>query len=181
MDLDHPPGPAQADAPEFELLQDLTDTILNAARALVSALQGKMSFVDAWPPIRDLEHNGDAIAHWIEYDSWQPPSQPATTYPQTRDHGASRPAPLSQQTLQRQERSALFYAASRRGGNVILHHRHIRPVLVRDWSPAMDGITATIWASQATGHPKSWTPARPALTAEAARQTLRATENEEMN
>lgn len=30
---------------------------------------------------------GDAIAHWIEYDSWQPPSQPTTTYPQTRDHG----------------------------------------------------------------------------------------------
>jgi hypothetical protein len=93
---------------------------------------------------------GDAIAHWIEYDSWQPPSRPATTYPQTRDYGALRPAAVSQQSLQRQERSALFFALNRRGGNVILHHRHIRPVLVRDWSPPMDGITATIWASQTT-------------------------------
>ena len=23
-----------------------------------------------------------------------------------------------------------------------MHHRHIRPVLIRDWSPKMDGITA---------------------------------------
>lgn len=35
-------------------------------------------------------------------------------------------------------------------GNVILHHRHIRDVLIRNWSPPMDAITATIWASQAT-------------------------------
>ena len=107
---------------------------------------------------------GDAIAHWIEYDSWQPPSQPRTTYPQTRDHGAARPAAASQQTLRRQERSALFFALNRRGGNVILHHRHIQPVLIRDWSPAMDGIAATIWASGTTGHPANWTPARPART-----------------
>jgi hypothetical protein len=93
---------------------------------------------------------GDPIAHWIEYDSWQPPSQPATTYPQTRDHGALRPDSVTQQSLQRQERSAVFFARNRRGGNVILHHRHIRAVLVRDWSPQMDGITATIWASQTT-------------------------------
>lgn len=121
---------------------------------------------------------GDAIAHWIEYDSWQPPSRPAGTYPQTRDHGTTRPAAVSQQTLQRQERSAQYYALNRRGGNAILHHRHIRPVLIRDWSPAMDGITATIWASQATGHPASWTPARPAPASPAGAST---TENEEMN
>lgn len=30
--------------------------------------------------------------------------------------------------------------------------RCIRPVLVRDWSPAMDGITATIYASRTTQH-----------------------------
>jgi hypothetical protein len=32
------------------------------------------------------------------------------------------------------------------------HHGHIRPALIRDWSPKMDGITATIWASQTTLH-----------------------------
>ena len=27
---------------------------------------------------------------------------------------------------------------------------HLRPVLIRDWSRPMDGIAATIWASQTT-------------------------------
>jgi len=94
--------------------------------------------------------DGDAIAHWIDYDSWHPPSRPRTTYPQTRDYGAPRLAATSQQSLQRQERSALFFRVHRHGGNVILHHRHIQPVLIRDWSPKMDGITATIWASRTT-------------------------------
>lgn len=62
MNLERPHRAPAADTPEFDLLQDLTGTILAAARTLVSALQGKVSFVDAWPPIRDLEHKGDAIA-----------------------------------------------------------------------------------------------------------------------
>jgi hypothetical protein len=41
---------------------------------------------------------------------------------------------------------------NRRGGSVVLHHRQIRPVFVRDWSPKMDGITATIWAKTTTDH-----------------------------
>jgi hypothetical protein len=55
-----------------------------------------------------------------------------------------------------------FFRVNRHGGNVILHHRHIQPVLIRDWSPRMDGIAATIWASKTTDHPGKWTPARPA-------------------
>jgi hypothetical protein len=53
---------------------------------------------------------------------------------------------------------------------VILRHGHIRPVLIRDWSPDMDGIEATIWASQTTllparyevRHPRQRPPATPA-------------------
>jgi hypothetical protein len=118
------------------------------------------------PGYQPPEH-GDAIAHWIEYDSWQPPSRPRTTYPLARDHGAPRPASVSRQTLQRQERSALFFALNRRGGNVILHHRHIQPVLARDWSPPMDGIAATIWASQTT-LPHGWPEQRRGLRSAAA-------------
>lgn len=64
VDRDRPaPEPGAAPSPpELELLQDMTETILNAARALVAGLEGKTSFSDAWPPIRDLEHKGDAIA-----------------------------------------------------------------------------------------------------------------------
>ena len=94
----------------------------------------------------------DAIAHWMKYDSWRPPSRPHTTFPQTRRYGSSpdRPATTSGQSLQRHERSSLWFQLYRRGGRVILHHGHIRPVLVRDWSRPMDGIAATIWASQTT-------------------------------
>ncbi len=63
------------------------------------------------------------------------------------------PAAPSTQTLQRHERSAMWFELYRRGGRVILHHGHIRPVLIRDWSPPMDGIEAAIWASQTTTHP----------------------------
>jgi hypothetical protein len=94
----------------------------------------------------------DAIAHWMKYDSWQPPSRPHSTFPQTRryGHGPDRPATTSRQSLQRHERSTLWFQLYRRGGRVILHHGHIRPVLIRDWSRPMDGIDATIWASQTT-------------------------------
>jgi len=66
MDVEQdPPEPAPdraAGSAEFDLLRDHTETILNAARILAGALEGKTGFGDAWPPIRDLEHKGDAIA-----------------------------------------------------------------------------------------------------------------------
>lgn len=102
--------------------------------------------------------NGDAIAHWIKYDSRQPPSRPQTTFPQTREHGATRPVKTRPNSIERQARSAFWFGRGRRGGTVILHHRHIGPVLVRDWSRPMDGIEATIWASQDTFDPREHPP-----------------------
>lgn len=93
-------------------------------------------------------HHGDAIAHWMIYDSNRPPSRPHATYPQTRHYGATRPAATSESAWNRHARSAHWFATNRRGGNAILHHRHVRPVLIRDWSRPMDGITATISASR---------------------------------
>ena len=101
------------------------------------------------PDYQPREH-GDAIAHWMTFDSQQPPSRPHTTFPETREHGATRPSSPSPHSLDRQDRSATWFAINRRGGGIILHHRHIRPVLIRDWSPKMDGLEATIWASQST-------------------------------
>jgi hypothetical protein len=48
------------------------------------------------------------------------------------------------------------FAGTRRGGGAILHHRHIRPVLIREWSPKMDGIAGIIGASQTTS--STWLP-----------------------
>ena len=74
----------------------------------------------------------DAIAHWMKYDSWRPPSRPHTTFPQTRRYGSGpdRPTTTNGQSLQRHERSTLWFQLYRRGGRVILHHGHIRPVLI---------------------------------------------------
>jgi hypothetical protein len=87
---------------------------------------------------------GDVTAHWMNFDSRKPPSRPHTTFPQTRESRSTRPSKAPAQSHERQSSSALF-ATHRRGGNIILHHRHIKPVLVRQWSPKVDGITATIW------------------------------------
>lgn len=93
---------------------------------------------------------GDAIAHWMKYDSHRPPSRPEKLFPDTREYGALRPAGASAQSQARTDRSAYWFGVNRRGGSPLLHHRHIRPVLIRDWSPRMDGITATIFASKTT-------------------------------
>jgi hypothetical protein len=61
-----------------------------------------------------------------------------------------RRSSINRQSQQRQARSAMWFAVNRRGGNLIVHHRHLHPVLARDWAPKLDGITATIFASQTT-------------------------------
>jgi hypothetical protein len=49
--------------------------------------------------------------------------------------------------------SALWFDHTRRSGGAILHHRHIRSVVIREWSPKMDGIAGSIWASKTTIRP----------------------------
>lgn len=86
------------------------------------------------PHYRPPEH-GDAIAHWMKFDSWRAPSQPTTTFPDTQRHGSSHTPKTSEHSKGRQHRGAVWFARNRRGGSATLHHRHIQAVLVRDWSP----------------------------------------------
>lgn len=102
--------------------------------------------------------HGDAIAHWMKFDSWRPSSQPNTTFPDTQRHGSIHTPKTTVHSKDRQRRGAVWFTRSRRGGSAILHHRHIQPVLVRDWSPRMDGIVATIWASSTTADMKHTAP-----------------------
>lgn len=101
------------------------------------------------PGYQPPEH-GDAVAHWMKFDCTQPPSGPDKTFPDTREHGAVRRPKTSEQSLSRHDRSAYWFGRNRRSANILLHHRHIRPVLAREWAPSMDGIAATIWASGST-------------------------------
>ncbi|MGH2425869.1 MAG: DUF47 domain-containing protein, partial [bacterium] len=47
---------------EFQLLEEMAQTIFDAARALKAALDGSTQTDEAWQTIRDLEHKGDAVA-----------------------------------------------------------------------------------------------------------------------
>jgi hypothetical protein len=93
---------------------------------------------------------GDAITHWMKFDSWHPPSRPQRIFPDTRASRTTRAVHTDTAGQHRTLRSATWFGINPRGANTILRHRHIRPVLIRDWSPHMDGIGAAIWASRTT-------------------------------
>lgn len=114
----------------------------DARNAFLTEVNRRLNLAPHYP------EDGDPIRHWIKYDSGRPPSAPHKTFPDTPYYAATRPAQPKTQSSDRHERSAIWFAVNRRGGSVLLHHRHIRPVLVREWSPSMGGIAATIWASR---------------------------------
>jgi hypothetical protein len=53
----------------------------------------------------------------------------------------------NQHSLDRHHRSARWFARNRRGGRVILYHRHVGSVLARDWSRKMEQFVGTVEAS----------------------------------
>ncbi|HEY3248734.1 MAG TPA: DUF47 family protein [bacterium] len=57
----HPVAPPTT-AGEFDLLQEMARTIVQAAELLAATLNGKTPATHGWPEIRELEHKGDAIA-----------------------------------------------------------------------------------------------------------------------
>lgn len=80
----------------------------------------------------------DPIAHWIEQDCWQPPSLPNNDYRSLKTFGGRtfrKPDPRSEDT---RLTSAHWFAAHRRGGDAMLHHHSLNPVLIRDWSRKME-------------------------------------------
>jgi hypothetical protein len=81
------------------------------------------------------------------FDSHHPPSRPVKTFPETREHGAIRLTNASLASFERTIRGARWFAKNRLGGGPILHHRHIRPVLAREWATKMDGMIAIVPAS----------------------------------
>lgn len=96
------------------------------------------------------EPGHQAIVHWMLYDSHHPPSHPNKTFPDTRNHNAIRHAKPNSLSRERTNRSAAWFTFNRCGGNAILYHRHLTPVIKRQWAPEMQGITATVTASGST-------------------------------
>jgi hypothetical protein len=92
----------------------------------------------------------DPIAHWIDDDCWRPPSLPPTTYRTLPGFGNPTITKPNQHSLDRHHRSAHWFARNRRGGRVILYHRHVGSVLARDWSRKMEQFVGTVEASAET-------------------------------
>lgn len=92
----------------------------------------------------------DAIGHWMNWDAPRPPITAPSTDAATLARGLA--FVTSKANLARHDRSRYWFDRNREGGNVILHHRHIRPVLIRPWSRRMESIRGAIWASAGIDH-----------------------------
>ncbi|MGW6503270.1 hypothetical protein [Nonomuraea angiospora] len=53
---------------------------------------------------------------------------------------------------QRHDKAALWFSRKRRPGRVILFHRTVHPVVIREWSTPMETFSGAIWQSQRTSH-----------------------------
>jgi hypothetical protein len=93
---------------------------------------------------------GDPIAHWMDQDCWQPPSSPTSTYRTSRTFGGPTIPKTNGQSTSRHHRNATRFARNRQGGRIILYHRHLGPVLVRDGSTPMDLFVGTVAATAMT-------------------------------
>ena len=115
---------------------------------LLAAELGRRTGIPGYTPSRE----NDPIGHWIADDASQPPSPPGTIFRGRRPSQLDTVHPLSQA---RHDTSALRLASGDRPpGRIILTHRVIQPVLIRQWSIPMDNINGAIWQSQRTGSRK---------------------------
>lgn len=76
----------------------------------------------------------DPIAHWIDQDCWQPPSLPLHDYRSQRTFGGPSYRKSDQRNEEARFTSAAWFAQHRCGGDVMLHHRSLAPVILRDWA-----------------------------------------------
>lgn len=96
--------------------------------------------------------NLDPIGHWIADDCWHAPSRPRTTFAAVKGH--RRPGHLDKVITKagrnRHDNAVLWFARKRKSGNVILHHRTVQPVVIREWSIPMEQYEGAIYQSQRT-------------------------------
>ncbi len=93
----------------------------------------------------------DPIAHWIEQDCWRPPSLPGGDYRSPRTFGgATFRRPVKDAEQKRRVAADRFVIKNRCGGDAILHHRSLKPIVIRDWSTRMELFSGALNASAST-------------------------------
>ncbi|HET6285838.1 MAG TPA: hypothetical protein VFG15_03675 [Amycolatopsis sp.] len=87
----------------------------------------------------------DPIAHWIEDDCWRPPSLPHRTFRGLRTFGGPTGARKADKNAEgTRQTSARWFTRHHRGGDAMLHHRTLTPVILRDWSIKMELFTGAL-------------------------------------
>lgn len=109
------------------------------------------------PGYTPARHN-DPIAHWIAHDCWRPPSLPIHDYRNLRTFGGPSFRKPHKNSDATRFTSAAWFAQHRRGGDAMLHHRTLSPVILRDWSEpkvlfeSALAATTEVGAEARTGH-----------------------------
>ncbi|MEV7551927.1 hypothetical protein AB0N89_20090 [Amycolatopsis sp. NPDC089917] len=87
----------------------------------------------------------DPVSHGIEHDSWKPPSLPNYDFRSLKTFAGPagfRRAGKDADTKRRT--SAAWFVKHQHGGDAMLYHRHLNPVVIRDWSTRMELFTSAI-------------------------------------
>jgi hypothetical protein len=111
----------------------------------------------------------DPISHWIEADCWNPPSLPDHTFNSLKTFcGPVGFRKSANNADGKRGTSALWFSRHRRGGDAMLHHRTLNPVVIRDWSTKMEMFTSALalTADTSTASHKSLNLDRPRSPAE---------------
>jgi hypothetical protein len=121
----------------------------DAQRRFATAIGRRLGQPDYRPGIVN-----DPIAHWIDQDCWRPPSLPSNDYRSLRTFGGHSFRKPHKNIDETRFTSAHWFALHRRGGDTMLHHRTLAPVILRDWSAPLtlfeSAIDATANVSRGT-------------------------------
>lgn len=79
----------------------------------------------------------------MEQDCWQPPSLPHTNYRSLKTFGGATFRKPTRDSDNKRRTSALWFSRHHRGGDAMLHHRTLTPVVLRDWSRKLELTTNT--------------------------------------
>lgn len=96
----------------------------------------------------DIDGHRDAVAHWADTDAWRDPVAPKHRHRPGRARADLPPGHGG--SLRRHERSALWFGRGRQAGKTLLWNNHIRPVLIRPWTPEYRTLDEAIWHSGRT-------------------------------
>lgn len=118
---------------------------LGWAAAYDAVLTGFLICAHHWSNIKPASDT-DAWRRWHQRAHTLTPAGTArTTFSASRLFAAVYPEAVTHRKARKQR---LLVRTPPRAPRQRHHHRHIQPVLIRKWSPAMAEYAGTIWASQ---------------------------------